>query len=328
MKGLEIANILSNTKTRDDFLHDLHDKQKAIRENKEPTKKQKKQKPKLVLNYDFTRRNTVNNKLQLLSPKLGDVWTYLNDNMLYNRHLGFKGIIKKKIKNNDPKATKLFQQVEKIKKEIIEKNIIKPKIVMQFLKVTTEGNKIIVSNKEQDKPSFFEFPRQLQDEGLSLSDFLYPDQEDTMGSFVITCGKDVEIAAEAYKAKGDFLSYQIMMSIAYETAEALAEYAHIEMRKQWGIEDPETITLSELFQAKYTGIRVSFGYPACPRMEDQATLWKLLDPVKNIGVDLTEGYFMTPEASVSALVFHHPQGQYFAVSENDTENFEKKIDRA
>ena len=72
------------------------------------------------------------------------------------------------------------------------------------------------------------------------------------------------------------------------------------------------MTRQELFQARYRGIRVSFGYPACPRLEDQATLWRLLQPDRWIGVTLTEGFMMDPEASVSALVFHHPDARYFS----------------
>ena len=81
------------------------------------------------------------------------------------------------------------------------------------------------------------------------------------------------------------------------------------------------MTLQEKFQAKYRGVRVSFGYPACPRLEDQTKLFTLLDIERTIGVALPEGYTMDPEASVSALVFHHPDGRYFAISEQDLEAF-------
>jgi 5-methyltetrahydrofolate--homocysteine methyltransferase len=83
----------------------------------------------------------------------------------------------------------------------------------------------------------------------------------------------------------------------------------------WGIKDAETLTMEERWQARYQGIRVSFGYPACPRLEDQDLLFRLLEPEKHIGVCLTEEHMMEPEASVSALVFHHPDARYFAVRE-------------
>src|SRR3989338_2024170 len=97
--------------------------------------------------------------------------------------------------------------------------------------------------------------------------------------------------------------------LAIESAEALAEIIHEKMRELWGIIDPH-LTNQEIFQAKYQGIRLSYGYPACPDLNEQQKIWKLLNP-DQIGVFLTEGMMMEPEASVSALVFHHPQGKYF-----------------
>jgi 5-methyltetrahydrofolate--homocysteine methyltransferase len=86
----------------------------------------------------------------------------------------------------------------------------------------------------------------------------------------------------------------------------------------WGIGDPKDMTLQQKLQTKYRGIRVSFGYPACPNLEDQAQLFALLGPAKHIGVGLTENFMMEPEASVSALVFHHPEARYFSVLGEET----------
>ena len=80
----------------------------------------------------------------------------------------------------------------------------------------------------------------------------------------------------------------------------------------WGIKDPAGMSLSEKFQARYRGLRVSFGYPACPDLDDQKKLFQLIEPTKNAGIVLTEGMMMEPEASVSALVFHHPKARYFS----------------
>ena len=86
------------------------------------------------------------------------------------------------------------------------------------------------------------------------------------------------------------------------------------MREDWGFADPPSMTMQERFTSRYRGKRYSFGYPACPNLEDQQGLWKLLQP-EDIGVQLTEGFMMDPEASVSALVFHHPDCVYFTASE-------------
>lgn len=84
------------------------------------------------------------------------------------------------------------------------------------------------------------------------------------------------------------------------------------MRDRWGFPDPLTFTMQDRFTAKYQGQRFSFGYPACPELEDQKKLFALIHP-EEIGIELTEGCMMEPEASVSAMVFAHPEARYFNV---------------
>ena len=93
----------------------------------------------------------------------------------------------------------------------------------------------------------------------------------------------------------------------------------------WGFPDPSEMTMQARFKARYRGVRVSFGYPACPRLEDQAKLFRLLGVEEAIGVRLTEGFMMDPEASVSALVFHHPEARYFVIAPGDLDAFEKRL---
>jgi 5-methyltetrahydrofolate--homocysteine methyltransferase len=128
--------------------------------------------------------------------------------------------------------------------------------------------------------------------------------------FTVTAGPGVRELAERWKAEGEFLRSHAIQALAIETAEGFAEYVHKRLREAWGIPDAPGTTMRQLYQAEYTGLRVSFGYPACPDLADQAKLWRLLSP-QEIGVQLTEGYMMDPEASVSALVFHHPEARYF-----------------
>jgi 5-methyltetrahydrofolate--homocysteine methyltransferase len=116
--------------------------------------------------------------------------------------------------------------------------------------------------------------------------------------------------AEQFKRDGAFVRMHALQAIAIETAEALAEWLHRTMRTAWGFPDPPNLTPQDLFSARYRGRRYSFGYPACPNLEDQALVWSILEP-KSIDVELTEGFMMDPEASVSAMVFHHPQATYF-----------------
>jgi 5-methyltetrahydrofolate--homocysteine methyltransferase len=97
-----------------------------------------------------------------------------------------------------------------------------------------------------------------------------------------------------------------------ETAEAAAEFVHARLRKLWGFPDPPETPVKDLLSARYRGKRYSFGYPACPDLTGQEELFRLLSP-EDIGVRLTEGHMMDPEASVSALVLHHPEARYFGV---------------
>ena len=129
---------------------------------------------------------------------------------------------------------------------------------------------------------------------------------------MVTAGAGVRERAEEWKRAGEFFKSHAIQALALETAEATAEWLHRRIREDWGFPDPPSLTMHDRFTSKYRGKRYSFGYPACPHLEDQRGIWKLLRP-EEIGVQLTEGMMMDPEASVSALVFQHPDCAYFSV---------------
>ncbi len=135
---------------------------------------------------------------------------------------------------------------------------------------------------------------------------------DHVGLFVVTAGGRIREYYERYKAEGEFLKSHAIQALALETAEAAAEWLHHKLRGQWGLPDPKGTTMLDRFRANYSGKRYSFGYPACPDLALQENLWSLLRP-DAIGVTLTEEHMMEPEASVSAVVFHHPEAKYFSV---------------
>jgi len=110
--------------------------------------------------------------------------------------------------------------------------------------------------------------------------------------------------------RGEYVRSHTLQALAIESAEGFAEKLHRDLRTAWGFPDAPGLSMIDRFKAKYQGIRVSFGYPACPDLADQEKLFRLLEP-EEIGVRLTEGHMMDPEASVSALVFHHSQAEYF-----------------
>ena len=133
-----------------------------------------------------------------------------------------------------------------------------------------------------------------------------------MALFVVGAGDGVRERSLVAKEAGEYLSSHAIQALAIETAEAAAEWLHAKLREAWDFPDPLEMTMKDRFAARYRGKRFSFGYPACPDLDDQAALFRLLRP-EEIGVTLTDGMMMEPEASVSAMVFHHPDARYFSV---------------
>ena len=163
----------------------------------------------------------------------------------------------------------------------------------------------------------FRLARQRQGDYLCLSDYVLPQQNgrrDHLAMFVVTAGEGVRERSEKAKNEGYYFKSHGLQALAIETAEACAEWLHRRIREDWGFPDAPERTMAQRFTSRYRGKRYSFGYPACPNLEDQAGIWKLLRP-EEIGVQLTEGFMMDPEASVSAVVFHHPDCTYFSVGE-------------
>ena len=150
----------------------------------------------------------------------------------------------------------------------------------------------------------------------SAADWVKPKSQsgqDYLALFVTTAGESVQPTAKRLQEQGELLSSHILSTLAIEMAEATAEWLHREIREAWGFPDPPEFTWQDLVRTTYRGIRLSFGYPACPDLEGQIQLFQALGPEQTIGVTLTEEMMMVPESSVSALVFHHPNGQYFSV---------------
>jgi 5-methyltetrahydrofolate--homocysteine methyltransferase len=192
----------------------------------------------------------------------------------------------------------------------------KVKAVWQFFEAERDGNSVhLFASGESSPLHTFRFGRQAREDGLSLSDYILDADEgrrDHLALFVVTAGECIRERAEAWKLEGEFFKSIAIQALATETAEGTAEWLHRRIREDWGFPDPPTATMHDRFTSKYRGKRYSFGYPACPDMEDQQGIWKLLHP-EEIGVQLTESMMMEPEASVSALVFHHPDCAYFTV---------------
>jgi 5-methyltetrahydrofolate--homocysteine methyltransferase len=247
-----------------------------------------------------------------------EVFRYVNPIMLYGKHLGLKGSPERLFKDGHPKAVELYRQVAEIQNEILARRLMKARAVYRFYAAQSDGDKLhlFTSPKDSSPVETFEFPRQSAGDRTCLSDLVLPNtpgKPDFVALFVVTCGDGIRELSDRYREAGEYFKSHTLQSIAIESAEGFAELLHERLRAMWGIADPAEFTLKDKFQARYRGLRVSFGYPACPNMEDQVKLFRLLEPEKSIGVTLTEGFMMEPEASVSALVFHHPEAKYFSV---------------
>jgi len=251
-----------------------------------------------------------------LVPDLSEVWSYINPFMLYGRHMGFRGDFEKRFAEREPKAVELFESMEEVKREAAE--FMKPRVVWQFFEAEAEGEAMHLFAPGATEPVHtFRFPRQRVGDFLCLSDFVLPPQNgqrDHVALFVVSAGEGVRERSEKAKNDGYYFKSHGMQALAIESAEACAEWLHRRIREDWGFPDPPAMTMAQRFTSRYRGKRYSFGYPACPSLDDQAGLWKLLQP-EEIGVQLTEGFMMDPEASVSALVFHHPDCMYFSVGD-------------
>jgi 5-methyltetrahydrofolate--homocysteine methyltransferase len=191
--------------------------------------------------------------------------------------------------------------------------------VWRFFRAGSDEDRIVIFDGEGSEMRRVDIalPRQAGKERLCLADYVRPlspsgTPTDNVALFIVSAGDGIRARYERYKADGEYLFSHAIQALALETAEAAAEWLHHKLRGQWGFPDPDGVTMLDRFQAHYRGKRYSFGYPACPDLALQRPLFDLLSPAE-IGVALTDELMMDPEASVSAIVLHHPEAKYFAV---------------
>lgn len=249
--------------------------------------------------------------------KLTHLKPYINLQSLLGKHLGLKGKVERLLNEGNEKAVDLKDKVDQLFNEIVEKELISAKAVYQFFPAQSDGNEIIIYDPENKEVEIerFTFPRQNKEPYLCLADFVRSKASkeiDYIGFLTVTAGVGVRELSTEWKESGDYLRSHLLQALALELAEAFAEHLHHLMRNSWGIPDHPDLTMQDRFSARYQGIRVSFGYPACPDLSDQQKLFRLIKP-ETVGIELTEESMMDPEASVSAMAFAHPEARYFSV---------------
>ena len=244
---------------------------------------------------------------------LDDVFSHLNWQMLLGKHLGVRGVVKRLLEAHDVRAEEVARRVEALQDAAAARQWLQPSAVFQFYRAIGCGDNVVVLDPAGREIAVLPFARQAREPHACAADWVSPDPaaRDTVALFVTTAGSGVEERAAELRSAGCLADSIALQALALETAEAAAEWLHRRLRTLWGFPDPPEMTMEERFRAAYRGIRLSFGYPACPALEPQVELFRLLEP-DLIGVHLTESYMMAPEASVSAVVFHHPEGRYLS----------------
>jgi 5-methyltetrahydrofolate--homocysteine methyltransferase len=223
--------------------------------------------------------------------------------------------------------------------EVAASGLFEPRVVYGYFPAQSEGNDVVVYEPEKqiNHPSTslragsgheghegkprkellrFTFPRQREGRRLCISDFFASKASgkvDVLGLSLVTIGPKASVETQRLFEGGEYTKYLYLHGLSVETAEALAEFHHRLMRQELGIAGEDSQHVRDLFHQKYRGSRYSFGYPACPNLEDQTKLFALLHPEENVGVRLTSGFLLEPEQSTSAIVVHHPAAKYFVV---------------
>lgn len=247
---------------------------------------------------------------------LNELWSYLNlDALIIGQWRMGKG---KKTAEEYAKQREeeIYPILERIKAEALERNWMLPRFVYGYYKTRIADdnpNKLELFDADEKFIDALVFPRQLEAENLCLTDYFRTDADfNTVAFQVVTLGTEAADYVQALYAESKFDEYLYNYGLATETTEALAEYCHARIRKELGFAAEDHEDKSKLIRCNYHGMRYSFGYPACPRLEDQKLIFDLLKPGR-LGMELSEEWQIHPEHSTSAIVVHHPDAKYFNV---------------
>jgi len=258
-----------------------------------------------------------------------DVFPYINDTALFKNQWQLKTA-------SQADYVRLVEEKfrpikKKLEEEIAGSGLFEPKVVWGYFPCHRDGNDVVVyeakdpgagrpgeSRRDAGAAELlrFTFPRQKEGRRLCISDFFAGKSSgkmDVIGLSLVTIGSRASVETQRLFEGGEYTKYLYLHGLSVETAEALAELHHKKMREELGIAGEDAPEIRDLFHQKYRGSRYSFGYPACPNLEDQTKLFMLLHPEENVGVRLTSGFLLEPEQSTSAIVVHHPGAKYFVV---------------
>ena len=240
---------------------------------------------------------------------------YVNEIMLFQLQWQYK----KKGRPQDEFDRFIDSEVRPIYRDLVarceQEQILQPRAVYGYWPCQSEGNALLVYDPADREKivATFDLPRQSRSPYWCLADFYRPrstGEFDVIAMTIVTVGQQASEIAREWFADNRYRDYLHLHGLSVETAEALAEYIHKQVRVELGIAGDDARDLQAMFKQGYRGSRYSFGYPACPNLADQERMWPLLEPGR-IGITISEEYQLDPEQSTSAIIAHHPQARYF-----------------
>ncbi len=247
---------------------------------------------------------------------LDEVFAFVNETALFKGQWQFK----QGRKPADEYQMLVREMVRPVYEELKERSkreqLLVPRVVYGYFPCRSEGNDLVIYHDDKTtERTRFTFPRQPGGKRLCLADFfrsMDSGKIDIVAFHLVTMGRRASQYAQELFKSDNYADYLYFHGLSVESAEALAEFWHKRIREELGIAGNDAKELTKLFHQNYQGSRYSFGYPACPSLEDQAKLFELLDPAR-IDVELTEEFQLDPEQSTSAIIVHHPEAKYFSI---------------
>jgi 5-methyltetrahydrofolate--homocysteine methyltransferase len=243
---------------------------------------------------------------------------FINERSLYQFQWGFR----KAGRSLDDFLGWAKQELRPVLKRMLaladEEKILRPQAIYGYWKCAGQGNELVLFEEDGvTEACRFALPRQPKEDGECIADFVRdieegPANRDVIGLQVVTVGQKASDMARDWFEDNRYQDYLYLHGLSVEMAEAMAEYVHKRIRAEWGFAAEDERDIEKMLSQGYRGGRYSFGYPACPRLEDQEPLLRLLK-AERIGVELSDEWQLHPEQSTSAIVLHHPRAKYFSV---------------
>jgi 5-methyltetrahydrofolate--homocysteine methyltransferase len=241
---------------------------------------------------------------------------YVNERSLFQFQWGFR----KAGRSLEDFLAWARQELRPVMKRMLDicdqQQILQPQAAYGYWKAAGDGDDLVVFAEDgTTEITRFTLPRQARDNGECIADFfrdIDSGERDVVAFQVVTMGPKASETAREWFEENRYQDYLYLHGLGVEMAEAMAEFVHKRVRSELGFAEEDARDMDALLSQGYHGSRYSFGYPACPRLEDQEPIFKLLDAGR-IGVSLSDEFQIHPEQSTSAVIVHHPKAKYFSV---------------